>query len=259
MRVLFIISLFFSGMALAKPPLQGKIQISAGRFSPLYGLDKLQDSFELKSFEIDRVPVTYLEFGKFLKAHSEWAREKVFPLYVDSNYLANWNASKSFSALPGAPVTYISWYAATAYCESKKGRLPTTLEWEFVAAASETEKDASKKSEFNQKILDWYSKPQGNPTRRKVGMGPANFYGLYDLHQLIWEWTSDFNTFFVASDNRSDGDKSKDLFCGAGAISAKDRENYAAFMRYAFRSSLQAKYSSQGLGFRCAYTVGGLE
>ena len=28
--------------------------------------------------------------------------------------------------------------------------------------------------------------------------------------------------------------------------------NYAAFMRYAFRGSLKANYSTRNLGFRCA-------
>lgn len=55
------------------------------------------------------------------------------------------------------------------------------------------------------------------------------------------------------SDNRQDGNKNQKLVCGAGSVGAKDRENYAAFMRYALRSSLEASYSVANLGFRCAY------
>ena len=42
------------------------------------------------------------------------------------------------------------------------------------------------------------------------------------------------------------------FFCGAGAQGARDVENYPAFMRYGFRSSLKADYCIHNLGFRCA-------
>lgn len=228
-----------------------KVQIPAGRFTPLFGLDKTQDWFDVAKFEIDVLPVTKSEFEKFLKRKSEWKKNQVFSLYVDQKYLFDYN-EKDWKL--DAPITYVSWYAATAYCESKGGRLPSTLEWEYVAAASENISDASKDPDFNQKIIDWYNKPTRKVRARSVGQSKPNFYGVYDLHGLIWEWTSDFNTFFVVADNRSDGDASSNNFCGSGSIAAKDKSNYAAFMRYAFRSSLKAKFSTENLGFRCAYT-----
>jgi formylglycine-generating enzyme required for sulfatase activity len=42
------------------------------------------------------------------------------------------------------------------------------------------------------------------------------------------------------------------MFCGAGALSSADKENYAAFMRFAFRSGLKGKSATWNLGFRCA-------
>jgi formylglycine-generating enzyme required for sulfatase activity len=41
-------------------------------------------------------------------------------------------------------------------------------------------------------------------------------------------------------------------FCGEGALSTVDRENYAVLMRIAFLSSLEASYTTGNLGFRCA-------
>ena len=90
-----------------------------------------------------------------------------------------------------------------------------------------------------------------------VGQKPANVYGVKDLHGLVWEWTLDFNSVFVTGDNRQDGDKVKDLFCGDGATGAARREDYAAFMRYAMRSSLKADNGTANLGFRCAYDAPG--
>jgi formylglycine-generating enzyme required for sulfatase activity len=147
-------------------------------------------------------------------------------------------------------MVFVSWFAANAYCQSVQGRLPSTLEWEFVAAASEKKTDASRDDDYLAKILNWYSRPR--PVHN-VKMDPPNIYGVYDLHGLIWEWTSDFNSSFITADNREDGEQSKNLFCGNSGQNAENRANYAAFMRYAMRSSLRPNYVTEYLGFRCAY------
>ena len=72
------------------------------------------------------------------------------------------------------------------------------------------------------------------------------------MHGLIWEWVSDFNSIILTGDSRSNSAINRDLFCASGALGAVDKENYAAFMRFAFRSSLQGKYTVSNLGFRCA-------
>ena len=42
------------------------------------------------------------------------------------------------------------------------------------------------------------------------------------------------------------------FFAARVAQGARDVENYPAFMRYGFRSSLKADYCVHNLGFRCA-------
>ena len=56
----------------------------------------------------------------------------------------------------------------------------------------------------------------------------------------------------MSSDNRNQGDADKSKFCGAGALSMDDRENYAVLMRVAMLSSLDADDTTTNLGFRCA-------
>src|SRR5207248_2677743 len=80
----------------------------------------------------------------------------------------------------------------------------------------------------------------------------ANVYGLQDLHGLIWEWVEDASTLMVSGDSRTQGDPDRLAFCGAGALSAQDRENYPTLMRLAFLSSLDARSTARRLGFRCA-------
>ncbi len=224
------------------------VAVPSGKLVPLFGLDPGQEYFPISAFTIDRNPVTHAEFRKFVRDHKEWSRAKASAPLVDSGYLA------IDSGIPDlGPATQVSWFAAQAYCESKGGRLPDTLDWEYVAAADQTRPDATRDPVFASTILNWYAKPSRGPVTSVIGAGKPNFYGVSDLHALIWEWTFDFNSVFVTADNRQDGDKSADFTCGNGATASSDRGNYAAFMRYAMRNSLQAHHTSLNLGFRCAY------
>lgn len=247
MKVLLILlTLSFIPKAYSKPK---ALIIPEGRFTPLYGIEKNQIDFPIKSFMLDITPVTIIAYQEFLKENPTWNKKNINRLYADKNYLTE---KKSIDY---SPIVYISWFAANAYCESKLGRLPSTLEWEYVAASSDKLKNASRSQEVVDKILKWYSRPEVENEIAIVGKDKANVYGIHDLHGLIWEWTSDFNSVIMTSDNRNDGDKSKDLYCGAGSISAKTREDYAAFVRYSLRSSLMANFTLTNLGFRCAYDL----
>jgi formylglycine-generating enzyme len=56
----------------------------------------------------------------------------------------------------------------------------------------------------------------------------------------------------MEGDSRSNSAVNRDLFCASGSFGASDKEDYAAFMRFAFRGSLKANYTVGNLGFRCA-------
>jgi protein SCO1/2 len=74
----------------------------------------------------------------------------------------------------------------------------------------------------------------------KVGASTANVHGLKDMQGTIWEWVDDFAALMVSGDNRTQGDPELARYCGAGALSANDRENYPVLMRMALLSSLTA-------------------
>lgn len=245
--IIIIFIIFFSYPVFAKT--EGSKIIPEGRFAPLYGIEKNQKDFLIKSFRMDVFPITMNNFKQFLQKNPRWKKDKIAPIYSDKNYLTYKNS------IGNSPVVFVSWFAANAYCESKHGRIPTTLEWEYVAAANEYLRDATKSEAAIDKILTWYSRPEIDDEIAIVGKDKANIYGIHDLHGLIWEWTSDFNSVIMTSDNRDDGDKSKGLYCGAGSISARTREDYAGFVRYSLRSSLEANYTLTNLGFRCAYDL----
>jgi formylglycine-generating enzyme required for sulfatase activity len=77
-------------------------------------------------------------------------------------------------------------------------------------------------------------------------------YGVRDLDDLVWEWVDDFNALLVSGDSREQDGADKLRFCGAGAISMKEKENYATLMRVAMLSALKAVDTTSNMGFRCA-------
>ena len=109
-------------------------------------------------------------------------------------------------------------------------------------------------ADVRQVILDWYSIPTPH-VLPPVRSGYKNANGVFSLHGLIWEWTLDFNSAMVTGESRADGSLDKSLFCGAGSASAADKSDYAAFLRFGFRSSLKARYAVNNLGFRCVKEI----
>ena len=59
----------------------------------------------------------------------------------------------------------------------------------------------------------------------------------------------------MSSDNRDQDQQDRLKFCGAGALSIADKENYAVLMRVALLSSMQARDITGNLGFRCAKSL----
>jgi len=200
------------------------------------------------AFWMDSSLVTNKDFLEFVKKHRDWRRSQIARVFADESYLKHWRSDVVLNkpADLDQPVTNVSWFAAAAFCHSRDKELPTTDQWEYAI------EDAGRHSEdVKKKILSWYSAP--NPkVLREVKQHSPNGYGIYDLYGLIWEWTQDFNSAMIGSELRSDGTKDENLFCGAGSASATDASDYVKFMRYSFRSSLRADYTTANLGFRCA-------
>ncbi len=234
--------------AAAKPP-KDMSAVSEGTYQPLYGTP--ETPVDLAPFHLDTYPVTHAEFQAFLVENPKWRRSNVIGLFADDNYLLAWKGDLSFGERSArSPVTNISWFAAKAYCRSVGKRLPTTDEWEYAGMADAKRRDARSRPEFNKYILGWYERPRTN--KNNIGSTFKNYWGVWDLHGLVWEWTHDFNSILISGESRKDVDTDSSAFCGSAAVNASDLMNYAAFMRYAFRGSLKANYSVNTLGFRCA-------
>jgi formylglycine-generating enzyme required for sulfatase activity len=241
-----------AGAARAAETGAGMVRVPGGRYAPFYPV-KGERPTDVAPFLLDALPVTNAQFLDFVRAHPEWRRSNVSPLFAESAYLASWAGDLDLGdeAGPDAPVTFVSWFAADAYCRAAAKRLPTEAEWELAAAPPAS--DPSERAETERRILAFYARPRGPLPR--VGSTPANAYGVRDLHGVVWEWVEDFNASIAPSDSRSDRDRALEQFCGGSAVGAADAKRYTTFMRVAFRSSLEATYALHHLGFRCARSL----
>lgn len=245
-RLIVCLMFFHSMMANCQSKM---VKIKGGKYIPLYGANNQKVTID--DFSMDVYPVTNQEFLEFVKEHPEWQRSKALKLFVEDNYLKNWKSDTILNSNQNlkSPITNISWFAAKNYCEAQNKRLPTVDEWEYVAMSNETMPDARTLKTYNEFILSWYEKPKTNV--QTIGSTFQNYWKVYDMHGLVWEWTSDFNAVLISGESRKDVDNDSNLFCGSAAVNATDLMNYAAFMRYAIRGSLKAKYTMKNLGFRC--------
>jgi formylglycine-generating enzyme required for sulfatase activity len=251
-RAAIVIALLFHVV----PALAAPATIPGGPWRSILPSGTARAEVRVRPYRLDRTPVTNTQFLMFVRAHPEWRRDRVARVMADERYLSQWaNALTLGPALdPQQPVTGVSWFASRAYCETQGARLPTWYEWEYAAAASESMPDAREQPGWQQQILNWYSRPSTGSLEH-VGQHAANYYGVHDLHGLVWEWVEDFNALMISGDSRNQGDPDILKFCGTGALALEDRSNYALAMRLAMLSSLQANATTLNLGFRCARDV----
>ena len=244
-------ALAMAGAALAAPQ-PSQAPVPAATFETVLPPGPGTKTATVAPFRMDRVPVSNADFARFVAANPRWRRDRVARVFADDGYLQHWASPVTPAAgSERQPVTRVSWFAANAYCEARGARLPTWYEWELVAAAGDDRADARNDPQWRQRILDWYARPAGTALP-DVGSGAPNYYGIQDIHGMVWEWVQDLGSMMVSSDNREQGDPDTNRFCGSGALTLEQKENYAMLMRIATLSSMKASYSSNSMGFRCA-------
>lgn len=219
------------------------VKIQKGQYELFYRDQKQEPGtkIEIPALLVQKYPVSNKEYLVFVKKSPEWGKKKAAKIFSAPNYLDAWSGDASFPAeIENYPVLNITWFAASAYCDSLGLRLLSVNEWEY--AADQTDKKALKM------VLEWYAEPK---SIRNVNEGKENRNKLVNMHGLIWEWVSDFSSIIIKADSRGTNDRERGLFCGAGSLGSASPELYANYMRFAFRSSLKANYATSNLGFRC--------
>lgn len=240
LAIYLVVGAFWWGGGKSPPP--DMVEIKSGLYTSFFKEEDEAEEVSIPSFFIDKYPVTNQQFLTFVTNNPSWRKSNTPKVFASEHYLKRW---PSDLVIPEGeeqkPVVAVSWFAAKKYCEFYGKRLLTVNEWEYASdAASPVTAET---------VLAWYSKR--NSAVAKVGQLEANKFGVYDMHGLVWEWVDDYASVIIQGDARSDTSRDRSLFCGGGSVGATATNEYATFMRFAFRSSLKGSYAIENLGFRC--------
>lgn len=205
------------------------VAIAAGDFVHPGSNDGLK--LHVDAFAIERTPVTWAQYKQVLKATPHWTATI---------------ADHEAMSLPNAPVTYVTWDNASAYATAIGRRLPTEIEWEYVAAGGHR-RVPNQLQPAEAAEMTWYGGARKVP--KIVGLGEPNPYGVFDMHGNVWEWVDDLRGNYARKDLRNPGSGTDNLGCGNVS---NDNGSYAWFLRAAVRSASRRDQPMRFRGFRCA-------
>ncbi|MBI1789243.1 MAG: SUMF1/EgtB/PvdO family nonheme iron enzyme [Acidobacteria bacterium] len=106
-----------------------------------------------------------------------------------------------FSMADDEAVVFVSWDEAKAFCDwlsRKEGlpyRLPTEAEWEYAVRAGTTTLYSTGNAlpaEFHKNVRNSAFDEPADRVSTRVGLTPANPWGLFDMHGNVEEWVLDW-------------------------------------------------------------------
>lgn len=147
---------------------------------------KHKHELSMKSFYIDKTPVTCAEFKRFLDATRYRPRDS-------HSFLRHWTSGSFPEGWARKPVTWVSLEDARAYAQWAGKRLPHEWEWQHAAQGSDrrlypwgNEKDDSRVPPFEK------GREQRPPTDVDAYPQGASPFGVLDLVGNVWQWTDEF-------------------------------------------------------------------
>ncbi len=145
-----------------------------------------EHTLHVKSFWIDKFPVTNAEFKKFLEATHYHPQD-------DLNFLRDWKNGAYPEGWDNKPVTWVSLEDARAYAAWEGKRLPHEWEWQYAAQGTDRR--------LYPWGNDWEPSAVPAPDKSRTMRGPdavdthpkgASPFGVMDLVGNVWQWTDEF-------------------------------------------------------------------
>jgi formylglycine-generating enzyme required for sulfatase activity len=145
-----------------------------------------EHTMQIKSFYIDKYPVTNAEFKKFLDSSHYHPKD-------DLNFLRDWKDGSYPQGWENKPVTWVSQEDARAYASWAGKRLPHEWEWQYAAQGTD--------GRFYPWGNEWDDSAVPLPDKARTMRGPdpvdghpkgASPFGVMDMVGNIWQWTEEF-------------------------------------------------------------------
>ena len=139
----------------------------------------------VKSFYIDKYPVTNADFRKFLDATHYHPKD-------DHNFLRDWKSGSYPDGWANKPVTWVSLEDARAYAAWAGKRLPHEWEWQYAAQGTD--------GRIYPWGNEWDASAVPTPEKRREMREPtsvdafpkgASPFGVMDLVGNVWQWTDE--------------------------------------------------------------------
>lgn len=220
--------------------------LSMGIPKPWYADETPQQKVFLKNFYIDRYEVTNQRYKFYIDD-------------VGGVSPPHWNNKNYPEGQDNFPVTHVTWYDATNFCQWAGKQLPTEKQWEKATRGSEGN-EYPWGNEFDPGKANLPDKPGSKKTAVAVGSFPqgATATGIHDLVGNTWEWVADDYTAYKGNTYKSEYyDSGLKVLRGASArdIGHFPGELYTSALRQFARSGYrQFNYPDEAapdVGFRC--------
>jgi gamma-glutamyl hercynylcysteine S-oxide synthase len=141
---------------------------------------------EVKSFYIDKYPITNAQFKKFLDSSHYHPKD-------DLNFLRDWKGGSYPTGWENKPVTWVSQEDARAYASWAGKRLPHEWEWQYAAQGAD-DRLYPWGNVWNDSVV-----PVPDKSRTMRGPDPvdahptgASPFGVMDMVGNVWQWTEEF-------------------------------------------------------------------
>ncbi len=148
------------------------------------------------SGEFDERPVRQVEISRGFSMSSTEVTNAQYEQFDPAH--KSLRSKHGFSKNDDEAVTFVSWQDAVRFCQwlsqkdGKLYRLPTEAEWEFACRARTTTAYSTGDSLPNSLQKNQKETWEPQPIALRVAQGPANPWGLYDMHGNVEEWCADW-------------------------------------------------------------------